>query len=119
MTTNVPGQENLALTITAQVVVDLEAVPYMIQFADNQTTRQITLKSHTDTPIEISQLVSPGGKVKLSVSSLTIPPQGEATLTAELPAEMPAQGISEWIEVHTNLPHQPILQIRLRAIIQK
>jgi hypothetical protein len=118
-TTNIPGQEEVVLTITAQIVVDLEALPNLIQFVDNQTTRQIMLKSHIDTPIEISKLVSPSDNVKLSVSAMTIPAQGEVTLTAELPPDLPVGVFSEWIEVHSNLQSQPVMQIRLWANIQK
>lgn len=119
MTTNVPRQENLALTISAQVVVNLQAIPYLIKFEEGEYTKQIFLKSYTDTPIEISKLVSPSGKVNLSVSAMTIPAQGEVTLTAEVPPETQAGVISEWVEVHSNLQSQPVLPIRLWVNIQK
>lgn len=119
MTTNAPGQENMAVTITAQVVVDLEAIPFFFQFEENQLTKEIFLKSQTDVPIEILKLVSPSGIVKLSASATSIPAQGEVTLKAELPTGLAAGMFSEWVEVHTNLSTQPVLQIRLRANIQQ
>lgn len=119
MTTNVPEQEQITLTVLALIARDLEAIPIVFQFWDNERTGQVVLKSSINTPIEITKIAFPDERVKLAVSAMTIPPKGEVILTAELPADLPAGIFSGWAEVHTNVSDQPVLQVRLWRNIQR
>lgn len=119
VTTNVPEQEEITLTVLAQIARAVEAIPIVFQFQENERIGQVALKSSIDTPIAITKLIFPDERIKLAVSALTIPPKGEVTLTVELPADLPDGIFAGWAEVHTNLPDHPTLEIRLWKNIQK
>ena len=117
--TNVPGKERLTLTITANVIVDIEALqPSILRFDNRQSHPQVRVKNYTDTPIKIMKLVPPNNYVTLTASENTIPPQGEIVITAEVSPDAPNGVISDWAEVHTNLVSQPVLYVRVWANLQ-
>ncbi len=118
--TNIPGKEQLTLTVTANVLVDVEVLqPNILRFENRQSLPQVTVKNLTDTPIEITQLVPPNEYVTLTASESVIPPQGDIIMNAELSSDTPNGVISEWAELHTNLVSQPVVYIRVWANLQE
>lgn len=117
--TNAPGQEATILTVTAQIVVDLEAVPALLRFEDKQLTAQVGLRNSTTTPVELGEIRSPSEFVKITTSATIVPAQGEVIVTAELSPDAPTGVISGWAEIQSNLKTMPVVQIRVWANIQK
>jgi hypothetical protein len=114
--TNVPNQENIILTVTARILVDVAVLPPNLLFFDNrQSVPEITVRNFTESPIEIQKVVSLTEFVKISVSDAVIPAQGTVTVSAELLPETPAGILSNWVELHTNLASMPVISIRAWA----
>ena len=116
MQTNDPERPTTQLIVTANVVVDVEVIPPLLRFLDEQLTAQVTLKNYTNTPVELGELQA-DRYVKVSVSSMMIPAKGEVVLTAELlPDEIP-EPLKEMfrglVEIKSNLTSMPIIRIPL------
>ena len=118
--TNVPNQENIILTVTARVLVDVAVLPPNVLFFDNrQSVPEVTVRNFTESPIEIQKVVPLNEFVKISVSDTVIPAQGTVTVSAELLPETPAGILSNWVELHTNLASMPVISIRAWANLPK
>jgi hypothetical protein len=117
--TNDPKIQEVRLTVTADVQADLD-VPRILQFAGKEpATVQATLKNNTNTPVELSAITSSNDLVKVSVSSMTIPANGEVVLSVELLPNFPAGVLDGWIEIKSNLKSMPNVRIRVWGNIQK
>ena len=120
MQTNVPGKEHLTLTLTANVLADLEVLqPGILRFENRQSFPQVTVKNFTDTPVEIMKLIPPNAYLTLTTSENIIPPQGEVLVNAKVSSDAPNGVVSEWAELHTNLVSQPVIRIRVWANLRK
>jgi hypothetical protein len=117
--TNDPEHPAIQLTVIANVLVDLEVIPNILRFADNQSTAQVTLKNYSNVPVKLSEINSSNEYVKVSVSSMTIPATGEVVLTGEVLPEVPTGILQGWVKIKTDLKSMPILEIRIWGNIQK
>lgn len=113
--TNDPKNPGIKLTVTASVQADLEAVPnLLLQFEGKQpATARLTLKNNTNAPVELSEITSSNKQVKVSVSSMTIPPNGEVVLNGELLSDLPVGVIEGWVEIKSNLKSNPVIRLQL------
>lgn len=122
MQTNDPEHPITQLIVTANVVVDVEAIPSLFRFAGEQFTAQVTLKNYTNTSVELSEIHS-ARYVKVSVSSMTIPAKDEIVVTAELlPDKIPESFkgmIRGLIEIKSNLKSMPIIRIPVWGMIKQ
>lgn len=116
---NDPQHAASELIVTANVVVDLEAVPNLLKFEKEQTTAQTTLKNYSDAPVEVTTIISSNEYVKASLSAMTIPAKGEAVITAELLPGAPNGALNGAVEIQTNLKTMPTLQIPVWGDLQK
>jgi hypothetical protein len=117
--TNAPDKERVTLMLTANVIVDVEALqPNILRFDSRQDRPQVTIKNFTDTPIEVLRLVPPNSYLMLTASDAVIPPHGEIIVTADVAADTPDGVISDWAELHTNLISQPVVYVRVWANLQ-
>lgn len=117
--TNDPKNQEVRLTVTADVQADLD-VPRVLQFAGKEPApAQATLKNNTNAPVELRAITSFNDLVKVSVSSMTIPANGEVVLTVELLPSFPAGALDGWIEIKSNLKSMPNVRIRVWGNIQK
>jgi hypothetical protein len=117
--TNVPNKESFDLILTANAIVDIEVQPALLRFEEKQTTTQVTLKNHTNGPVELHDVVSPSEYVKITLSATTLPVAGEVVVTAELLPDIPSGVLSGWVVMQTNLRTMPELQIRVWGNIVK
>jgi hypothetical protein len=117
--TNDPAQPETKLSVTANVLADLDVIPNLLKFIEGQSTSQVILKNYLNVPVQLREITSSNAYVEVSVSSMTIPAQGEAILTAELLPDAPEGLLSGWVKIQSNLKTMPIFQIRLWGNIQK
>ena len=122
MQTNDPEHPITQLIITANVMVDVEAIPSLFRFAGEQVTAQVTLKNYTKISVELSEIHSPR-YVKVSTSSMTIPAKGEVVLTAELlPDKIPESFkgmIRGLIKIKGNFKSMPVIRIPVWGMIKR
>ena len=117
--TNDPANASIKITVTANVLVDLEAVPNLLRFDQNQSgVASITIKNYSDKPVQLNDIHSSNTYVNISVSSMTIPPKGEVVVTGELRPDVPKGILSGWLKMQTDLPSFPIMQIRIWGKIE-
>ena len=116
--TNAPEHPTTKLIVTGNVLVDLEVIPSLLRLEVNQSSR-IVLKNYLKVPVQLRNITSSNKYVKVSVSSMTIPANGEVILTGELLSDVPAGVVDSWIKIETNLKSIPIIQIRAWGHIQK
>ena len=117
--TNDPKNQEVRLTVTANVQAGLE-VPSLLRFeGEEPATAQVTLKNNTNAPVELSAITSSNKQVKVSVSSMTIPANGEVVLIGELLSDFPAGVIEGWIEIKSNLKSNPVIRLQMWRSIQK
>jgi hypothetical protein len=109
----------IQLTVTANVLVDIEVVPANLLFGEKQTTAQVKLKNYTNVPIELSELNSTNADVKVSLSAQTIPADGEVVLTGELLPNVPTGVVEGWVKLKSNLKAMPVIEIRVWGNIEK
>ena len=110
---NDPDHPKTELTVTANVLVDLEAIPNLLKFEKDQATAQTIVKNYSDTPVEVHKMTSSNEYVKVSISAMTIPAKGEVVVTTELLPGAPKEFFSGWVEIQSNLKTMPTLQIRV------
>ena len=114
--TNVPKRENMILTITANVLVDVAVLPpSLLRFDTRQSIPEVEIRNFTESPIEIQKIVPPNEFMKISVSETSIPAQGSIIVRAELLPETPAGILAGWVELHSNLASMPIIYVRVWA----
>ncbi len=112
--TNAPENASIKFTVTASIQTELEVIPRLLRFDKAESdAASVTIKNNSQTPIELKELRSSTQYVKLSVSSMTIPPKGETIITGELSPEVPEGILSGWVKFRTNLKSIPIMQIRI------
>lgn len=112
--TNDPGNEAITLLVTAKVLVDLQAEPNLLRFdPQHSDSASLVLKNYTDAPVQLSEIQSSSQYVDISVSALTVPPNGEVTITGKLLPDAPKGVLSGWLRIRTDLKAVPLLQIRL------
>lgn len=119
--TNDPKNPEVRLTVTANIQADLDVFPkLLLQFEGEQpATARVTLKNNTNVPVELSAITSSNKQVKVSVSALTIPANGEVVLIGELLSDFPAGVIKGWVEIKSNLKSNPVIRLQLWRSIQK
>ena len=118
--TNDPKNPEVRLTVTANVQADLEVTPNLLRFDGKETgPARVTLKNTTNAPVQLSEISCSNEHVKVSVSSMTIPANGEVVLTGELLPDVPAGVLNGWVKMKSNLKSMPIVQIRVWGNIQK
>lgn len=110
--TNDPVNGSITLLVTAKVLVDLEAEPNLLRF-DSQRSASLVLKNHTDHPIQLSEIHSSSPYVDLSVSALTIAPNGQVTVSGKVRDDAPKGVLSGWLRLRTDLKTTPWFQIRI------
>lgn len=119
VTTNDPDPEQAAfqLKLTAKVQADLEVLPKPVLRLGNQqdgaTSSSVTLKNYSASPIQLRQVQSSNQFVTAAISSMTIPANGEVTVSAALLPDAPKGFISGWLTIRTDLPSFPLIEIRL------
>lgn len=112
--TNDPQNKSLKFTVAARVKVELETIPNLLRFDKAQSDlASVKIKNYSHAPVELSDLHSSTKYVNLSVSSMTIPPEGEIIITGELSPKVPQGILSGWVKLRTNLKSVPIIQIRI------
>jgi hypothetical protein len=113
--TNDPEQASFSLTVHANVLVDVEVLPNNLLRFNGEQARQasLTLKNYSKHPVQLSGIDSSAQHVKISLSSMTIPPDGEVQLNAELQPETPKGVLSGWLKIRTDLKSLPLIQIRI------
>ena len=112
--TNDPANGTITLLVTANVLVDLEAEPNLLRFDPRQSDRaSLVIKNYTSSPVQLSNVHSSSQYVDMSVSAMTVPPQGEVTVTGKLLENTPKGVLSGWLKIRTDLPSVPMLQIRI------
>ncbi|GAK55822.1 hypothetical protein U27_02781 [Candidatus Vecturithrix granuli] len=112
--TNDPVNEVITLLVTAKVLVDLEAKPNLLRFDPKQSeSASLVIKNYTDNPVHLSEIHSSNSSVDLAISALTIPPNGEVTVTGKLLPDAPTGVLSGWLTIRTDLNTIPLLQIRI------
>ncbi len=119
VTTNDPEPEHAAfqLTLQAKVQADLEVLPKPVLRLGNQqeggAEPSVTLKNYSASPIRLSDVQSSNPSVTAAISSMTIPANGEVTLSAALLSDAPKGFVSGWITIRTDLASFPLIEIRL------
>jgi hypothetical protein len=119
VTTNDPEPEHAAfqLTLQAKVQADLEVLPKPILRLGNQqegaSESSVTLKNYSASPVQLSDVLSSNQFVTAAISSMTIPANGEVTLSVTLLPDAPKGLVSGWLTVRTDLPSFPLIEIRL------
>ncbi|GAK52502.1 hypothetical protein U14_03753 [Candidatus Moduliflexus flocculans] len=119
VTTNAPdaGQASFTLTLQANVQADLAVLPRPVLRLGNQQEGEndsfVTLKNYSASPIQLRDVLSSNQYVTLALSSMTIPANGEVTLSAKLLPDTPKGLVSGWITLKTDLPSFPLVEIRL------
>jgi hypothetical protein len=114
-----PDQKTIQLTVTANVLVDLEVVPNILKFENKQEKMQTTIRNYTDVPVQIENIESENEHVSVSVPAMTIPAKGDVVVTAEVLASAPIGFFSSWVNLTTNLKTTPKLRIRVWGEFQK
>jgi len=118
--TNDPQNPKARLIVTVAVQADLEVVPNLLKFdAEQPNAAQVTLKNTTNAPVQLSEIISSNEHVKVSISSMTIPANGEVVLIGELLPNVPVGILKGWIKMKSNLKSMPIVEIRVWGNIQK
>ncbi len=116
--TNDPEHPTTQISVTANVLVDLEVAPPLFRFGDDQSVADVTLKNYTDLPVELREIRA-SRHLKVSVSDLTIPAQGEVVVSAELIEEaIPANvrgNVGGLVEIESNLLSVPVIRIPIWA----
>jgi hypothetical protein len=69
--------------------------------------------------VELSAITSSNKQIKVSVSAMTIPANGEIVLIGELLSDFPAGVIEGWVEIKSNLKSRPVIRLQLWRSIQK
>ena len=124
VTTNDPDAERASfrLTLQAKVLAELEVLPKpVIRLGTQQAgapESSVTLKNYSASPIQLSDVQSSNQYVTVSLSSMTIPANGEVTVTTALLSDAPKGLVSGWLTMQTNLPSFPLIQIRLIGEVQ-
>lgn len=114
MNTDDPVNEAITLLVTAKVLVDLQAEPILLRFdPQHSNSASLVLKNYTDAPVQLSEIHTSSPYVDVSISALTIPPNGEVTVTGKLLPDAPKGVLSGWLQIRTDLKAVPLLQIRL------
>lgn len=117
--TNDPASPTTQIFVTANVLVDVEVIPALLRFVDEQSVTQVALKSYIDTPIELQEIRA-DRHLKVSVSALTIPAHGEVVVSAELiEDEIPKVlrgNVGGLVEIATDLTSLPVIRIPVWAI---
>lgn len=117
--TNDPEHSSFPLTVYANVLVDVEVVPNnVLRFRQKESTATVTIKNYSQEPVQLSNIDSSNPHVNISLSSMTIPPEGEVTITAKILPNTPRGVLSGWLKIQTDLKITPILQIRIWGNIQ-
>lgn len=113
--TNDSEQESFSLTVQASVLVDVDVLPNsVLRFSGEQArSASLTLKNYSKKPVQLSGIDSSVPHVNISLSSMTIPPEGEVQLHAELLPDTPKGVLSGWLKIKTGLKSLPLLQIRI------
>ncbi|MBD3306718.1 DUF1573 domain-containing protein [candidate division KSB3 bacterium] len=113
--TNDPQNSIIQLTVTAQVLVDLEVVPTnLLRFDQDHTGRaSVAIKNYGDTPVQLKDVQVSTEYVNVSVSSMEVAPQGETSITGELLPDAPSGVLSGWITIRTDHKTLPLIQIRI------
>ena len=115
--TNDPNPEAAAfnLTVLANVEVELDVIPNNILRFDpmKSDAASLLLRNYTDRPVQLSQVSTSDPHVNISISSMTIAPQGEVTLTGTLLPDHPQGAIAGWLKIQTDLKAVPLIQVRL------
>ncbi|PIE33048.1 hypothetical protein CSA56_13430 [candidate division KSB3 bacterium] len=111
----IPESASFNLTVFAEVDVELDVLPNnILRFNPARAeTTSLRLKNYTDQPVRLSQVSSSDPQVNISISSMTIPPQGEVMLTGTLLPDHPQGAISGWLKIRSDLKTIPLIQIRL------
>jgi len=110
-----PAAAAFDLTVLATVEVELDVLPSNILRFDPKTsdTAYLSLRNHTDHPIKLSQVSTSDPDVNVAISSMTIAPQGEVTVTGTLLPDHPQGPIAGWLKIQTDVKTVPLIQIRL------
>jgi hypothetical protein len=113
--TNDPKNPEVRLTVTADVQADLEVFPRdLLQFEGKEPAKaRVVLKNNTNAPVELSAITSSNKQIKVSVSSMTIPANGEIVLIGELLSDFPAGVIEGWVEIKSNLKSRSVIRLQL------
>jgi hypothetical protein len=112
--TNDPINASIKLSVSANVVVELEIVPNLLRFDQNQSNvASVKIKNHSDRPVQLSDIDSSNEYVNISVSSMTIPSKGEAVVTGKLLPNVPEGILSGWLKMKTDLKSFPMIQVRI------
>ncbi len=118
--TNDPEQASFALTVRANVLVDVDVLPRsVLRFSREQAkSASVTLKNYSKNPVQLSGIDSSLPHVNISLSSMTIPPEGEVQVSATLVPDTPKGTLSGWLKITTDLKALPLIQIRIRGNIE-
>lgn len=117
VTTNDEKLANFELTVLANVSADVEILPNPVLRLDAAQSKHapsaVTVKNHTDAPIHLSQVQASDPRVSVTLSSMTIPAQGDITVSAEIQPDAPKGVITGWLTMQTDLRSYPVIEIRL------
>ena len=118
--TNDPEQASFALTVHANVLVDVDVLPNnVLRFSRKKAENaSLTLKNFSKNPVRLSGIDSSVPYVNVSLSSMTIPPDGEVRLNATLQSDTPKGTLSGWLKITTDLKSLPLIQIRIWGNIE-
>ena len=113
--TDDPEQASFSLTVRANVLVDVDVLPNnVLRFSREQAEHaSLILKNYSQHPVRLSGIDSSVSHVNISLSSMTIPPQGEVQISGTLLPEMPKGTFSGWLKITTDLKTLPLIQIRI------
>lgn len=113
--TNDSEQAAFDLTLRASVLTDIDVLPNnVLRFSREQAKKaSLTIKNYSKNPIHLSGVESSVSHVNISLSSMTIPPEGEVQVSGTLLPEMPEGTFSGWLKITTDLKTMPLIQIRI------
>ncbi|PIE28995.1 hypothetical protein CSA57_11075 [candidate division KSB3 bacterium] len=112
---NDPQHAAFSLTVHTNVLVDVDVVPNrVLRFrGENAKYASVILKNYSGNSVELLGIDSSLPSINVSLSSMTIPPDGEVLLQAELLPDTPKGLLSGWLNIKTTLESLPLIQVRI------
>ena len=118
--TNASENGAFQLTALATVQVDLDVQPNNVLRVDPQASAPatVTIKNYSGKPVTLKDVQSSNPHFSVALSSMTIAPDGEVTVSGTLLPDAPKGVQSGWLKIGTDVKAVPMLPIRLWANVQ-
>jgi hypothetical protein len=108
---------SFGVNVIKTLMFDPEYLYYAID-VDSPSTKTLTVQNASSSPITILSIKPPSDAIKVSIDKMTIPPSGEATLTATFTAPGPGTHKGD-IEIRTDHTQNPLFNLRFFALAKQ